>query len=44
MSEESISTFPASNGPLAGVRIIDLSAVVSGPMAAVMLADQGAEV
>ena len=44
MSEEFTSTFPASNGPLAGVRIVDLSAVVSGPMAAVMLADQGAEV
>ena len=33
-----------SPGPLNGARIIDLSAVVSGPMAAVVLADQGAEV
>ncbi|WP_334188749.1 CaiB/BaiF CoA transferase family protein [Noviherbaspirillum sp.] len=32
------------NGPLAGVRVIDLSAVVSGPMAAGMLAEQGADV
>jgi crotonobetainyl-CoA:carnitine CoA-transferase CaiB-like acyl-CoA transferase len=32
------------NGPLAGVRVIDLSAVVSGPMAAGILADQGADV
>jgi crotonobetainyl-CoA:carnitine CoA-transferase CaiB-like acyl-CoA transferase len=30
--------------PLAGVKVVDLSAVVSGPMAAGMLADQGAEV
>jgi crotonobetainyl-CoA:carnitine CoA-transferase CaiB-like acyl-CoA transferase len=31
-------------GPLAGIRIVDLSQVVSGPMAAGWLADQGAEV
>lgn len=31
-------------GPLAGIRIIDCSQIVSGPMAATMLADQGAEV
>ncbi len=31
-------------GPLAGVKVVDLSAVVSGPLAAALLADQGAEV
>ena len=31
-------------GPLAGVKILDLSAVLSGPLAAALLADQGAEV
>ena len=31
-------------GPLQGFKVIDMSSVVSGPMAAVMLADQGADV
>jgi crotonobetainyl-CoA:carnitine CoA-transferase CaiB-like acyl-CoA transferase len=31
-------------GPLAGVRIVDFSAVVSGPLATMWLADQGADV
>ena len=31
-------------GPLAGIKVVELSQIVSGPMAAAMLADQGAEV
>ncbi len=31
-------------GPLDGVKVVDLSVMISGPLAAMMLADQGADV
>jgi crotonobetainyl-CoA:carnitine CoA-transferase CaiB-like acyl-CoA transferase len=31
-------------GPLSGVRVLDMSVMISGPLAAMMLADQGADV
>ena len=36
--------FKNSMGPLEGVKVIDLTSMVSGPLGAMILADQGAEV
>lgn len=33
-----------SNGPLHGIKVLDLSVMISGPLAAMTLADQGADV
>ena len=31
-------------GPLAGIKVVDMSVMIAGPLAAMMLGDQGASV
>ena len=34
----------ANTGPLAGIKVVDMSVMISGPLTAMMLADYGADV
>ena len=43
-SDDTTSTSRTSEGPLAGVKVLDLSIALTGPYAAALLADQGADV
>ena len=44
VGERSASRDPQSGGPLDGYRIVDLTSMISGPFATMMLGDQGADV
>lgn len=43
-SQQAIPATPARNGPLSGLRVLDIATIIAAPFAATLLADYGAEV